>query len=492
MKIGPRPELELRAQRTPLLPWLMVLFAGTAALGLLFLIRPALGSGAYHGPIPHRYTYAFNRQLLLLFVPYALVLVAWWRGTRVPLWVLFGGAAVLHLLVMVAPPPQSQDFYQYLFYGKMQSVHGANPYVVQPAFFYRDAWYSWIKWPDQTSVYGPVWTLISAGAVKLGGSSLTSAFIALKSAVLALDLAIMWMIVSIARTRPDPETVAGWGLLVYAWNPLIWVSVPLGGLADVAIAASFVGAVLARRRGRSWVATLLLTAALLVKVYAAIGLVLHLVLMARERGKPFALRQTALAGLTATLIYAPYWAGLDTFRGLIRVADFTNQSLVGGIQALLTPVMGALGSGAPADTAAVVIRWILAALLLGAVGWAIRGVRSEKQLWRATVGVLAVYAYLTPWFFYWYIVAPLALVAVLPRDRWTVPLLTFSGTVFISTWFLPTIFGEPLQTLLRYGPPAFLFIRGVGRDAGEGRSAGSVKVPARSGTRVRATVPAAK
>jgi hypothetical protein len=122
-------------RRVVLLPWLTMLFLGSAALGLYFLLAPTLGGERYYKVGVHSGAYLYMRQVLLLFVPYALAILAWRRGARVPLSLLLGGAVVLHLIVLFAPPPQSQDFYQYLFYGRMQAAHGANPYIVLPSTF---------------------------------------------------------------------------------------------------------------------------------------------------------------------------------------------------------------------------------------------------------------------------------------------------------------------------------------------------------------------
>src|SRR5206468_1167964 len=103
----------------------------------------------------NRTTYEYSRAIVALFVPYALALWAWRRGHRAPLWVLLAGALVLHILVLFAPLPQSQDFYQYLFYGRIQAAHGGNPYILPPATFWADPWFPWIRWSNQTSVYGP-------------------------------------------------------------------------------------------------------------------------------------------------------------------------------------------------------------------------------------------------------------------------------------------------------------------------------------------------
>ncbi|MGH2572383.1 MAG: glycosyltransferase 87 family protein [Actinomycetota bacterium] len=445
-------------QRPAMLPWLALLFVGCAALGAWFLIGPALGDTPYYRVGHNRTTFWYSRPILLLFVPYGLALFAWQRGARAPLWALVGGAVILHLLVLLAPPPQSQDVYQYLFYGRMQAVHGANPYVVNPSELWADPWFPWIRWNNQPSVYGPVWILVSTAVVKVAGSSLPLAYALQKLVVLALDGAVVVMILSLARHRPDPAAAGGWGLLVYAWNPLILITVPLAGSADVAVGAAFLGALLARRHGRNGLATTLLALAGLVKLYAAIGLVLHLVLLARKRGAGLAFKHASASAAIVAFAYAPFWAGWETFRGLIRAASLTSQSLVGTIErVVVTPVLRAFGYGGAPRDGEILVRLIAGALLLAVLAWAVRKVRDEQTLWEATLGVLVAYVLLTPWFLYWYLVGPLLLVAVLPRNRLTYPILTFSATSLITAWLLPPWLGWSMLALLRYGPPLLVY-----------------------------------
>ena len=70
-----------------------------------------------------------------------------------------------------------------------------------------------------------------------------------------------------------------------------------------------------------------------------------------------------------------------------------------------------------------------------------------------------LYVLLTPWYLYWYLVAPVALVAVLPRSRLTLPVLTFSGSTLVTARFAPWLLGQVVQTSLRYGPPIAVFLR---------------------------------
>ena len=483
-------------QRPSVLPWLGILFAGSAALGAWFLIGPALGAGPYYKVGWHRTAYEYSAQIVLLFIPWALALWAWRRGARASVRLLIGGAVLLHVLVLFAPLPQSQDFYQYLFYGKIQAIHGANPFVVNPNRFWADPWFPWIRWNTQPSVYGPAWILLSFSVAKVVGSHLTLAFATLKLVILALDIAVMAMIVALGRDKPDPERAAGWGLLAFAWNPLVLITVPLAGSADIGIVAAFLGAILARRRGRDGLATVLLTLAALVKVYAVIGLVLHLALLARERGGRRTAAHAAGAAGLAAVAYAPYWAGLSTFRGLGEASRITNLGLAGTIQrSILTPILHWVGVAHWHPEASLAIRVVGVVVLLWAGVWAVRQARDERRLWWGALVVLTAYVMATPWFFYWYLLGPVALVAVLPRNRLTYPILTFAATSLITISIPWPSAISIVQAVLRYGPPVAVFaLQRFGREATreEERPGRVVALPVPTGAILPRATPAAK
>lgn len=456
-------------------PWLAVLFVGSVALAVWFLIAPTRGPEAAQGYYRAQIfasTYRYRWAILPLFVPWAIALFAWHRGERVPIGTLAAGAVVLHLLVLFAPPPQSQDVWQYLFYGHMQAAHGANPYVVQPVAFYQDPWFSArIHWPTQTSDYGPVWTMLTAGIAAAAPGSILRAFALYKVVVLAVDLAAMWLLVRLGREGLEPgraprdaatgDRAAGWALLAFAWNPLVLVTVPLAGEVDIALVALILGAALAHRRGRPWVATVLLTIAALVKLYAGIGLVLFLVLRLRERGVRVALGHAVAAAALAVAAFLPYWAGTATFRALVTVASLQNTSLAGTAERLLEPVLSTAGMSNGAAAADDVVRVLAAAVLAVAVGWAVARTRDTVTLWAGTAIVLLTWALVTPWFVVWYLLVPLALVAVLPRRRVTIPLLTLSGTALFYVGFAPLVAGVA-STVGRYGPPIVVYARRPG------------------------------
>jgi glycosyl transferase family 87 len=496
VKISPFAPVTKEGQRDSVLPWLTILFLGSAALGAWFLIGPTLGSGPYYKVGWSRTAYAYSDQIVLLFIAWGLALFAWRRGARASVGLLLGGALVLHVLVLFAPLPQSQDFYQYLFYGKIQAAHGANPFVANPSTFWADPWFPWIRWDAQPSVYGPAWILLAFGAAKVAGSHLVVAFVTLKLVVLALDVAVMAAIIGIAKDRPDPQRAAGWGLLAFAWNPLVLISVPLAGSADVAVVAGFALAFLAHRRGRPWLATILLTFAALVKVYAVIGIVLYVALMARQRGGRRAAGHATLATGLAVAAYAPYWAGFSTFRGLGAAAGIVNTSLTATVQRVVFAfIFHVAGFRWWYTGAEILVRVVAGIVLLWAVVWAVRRCTDEERMWYGALVVLTAYTVLTPWFLYWYLLTPLALAAVLPRNRLTYPLLTFSGTSLVMMFLpWPPAFWI-LESLLRYGPPfaVYLMQQWPHPVSVIGHSAPSViRIPVAKQVAVPQTAPAAK
>src|SRR5918996_2336903 len=188
---------------------LVVGLAGLLAFDLFFLVRPLLEAAPAYRPRPAGTTYAYSFLVVAAFAPYALTV--WAAGPRVPVRWALAGTAAIHLVVVPAALTQSQDLYAYLFYGKMWATHGANPYVDLPLRFAPDPWFAWMRWPDQVSVYGPLWTILTGGVAGLSGGSLGCAFVLSKALVVLLGLATVLGVIPAAGDRGVP---AGRALLI--------------------------------------------------------------------------------------------------------------------------------------------------------------------------------------------------------------------------------------------------------------------------------------
>ena len=438
-------EKPLRTRRTAL----ALGFGGLVAFALFFLVRPFLGPLAPYGPRPAGTTYAYSWLVVAAFVPYAAAVWATRHGVAPT--VALVGIAVLHGLLVPAPLTQSQDLYMYLFYGKMWAVHGANPYVAIPAAFALDPWFPWVRWPNQPTVYGPIWTLLTSIPARLSPDSLMTAFFLAKAMVLAFGLACVAGVVAACRARGlDP----GAGLVLGAWNPVILIALPLGGHADVAVVAALLWAVVADARDRPLLTAALLAGGALVKPYAGIALVVYLVALAR-RGRGL-LPATAVAGGLAVASFAPFWAGWDTFQGMAEIAGRASSSLTGEIQRVLEGMVGA----APAA-------WTVRAIGLAVVAWiVVAGARRSgfaEDPWPTASAAFLAYVLVAPWFLYWHQAGPLALAAVAASPTVRASAYTFSATSMVTASFAGTPLGRAVQAALRYGPPLGLLWRRPGQ-----------------------------
>ncbi|MGH2739473.1 MAG: glycosyltransferase 87 family protein [Actinomycetota bacterium] len=414
-------------------------FLGLLAFVSFLLVRPFFDAASAYRPRPAGTTYAYSFLVLAAFVPYLLAV----RPSSRPVSIASAitGAAVLHLVLLPAPLTQSQDLYSYLFYGKMWAVHGANPYVDLPQAFGSDPWFAFVRWPDQPSVYGPVWTLLSGAIARISGGSVAVAFGLTKTLV---GLLLLASVAGLARAARDRDLDPGATVVLFAWNPLVLTSVSLGGHADIAVACGVVWAALADRRGKPLIAAILLSLATLVKAYAGLALIVYLLVLLRRRGP--ALRAGALAGGMMALAHAPFWAGLDTFSGLIRVAGMSSASLAGSLESMLAiPLNGSV--------AGLIVRALGVVVLATVVLRTTLTRRGDVDPWKAAAVAFATYVAVTPWFLYWHLVGPLALGVFAAERGVRDGLLTFSGTALLTVSG-GTVAGRAMQSLLRYGVPA--------------------------------------
>jgi hypothetical protein len=325
-----------------------------------------------------------------------------------------------------------------------------------------------MQWADQTSVYGPLWTMLSGGIARVAGQSLALGYVVMKLAVLALGFLAS---LGIARASEARGQSAGRTVLLAVWNPLMIVALSLGGHADVAVVAGVLWAVVADRRGRPLVATLALTAAWLVKAYAVVVLLVYLLALLR-RGFPLALRATSLAAAATIAVWVPFWQGVSTLEGLAGISGQASASLGGQTQLLLAEL---LGSGA----ASLLVRLTGAAVVAVVVLVLSRRAGFEEDPWPAAAAAFLAYVAVTPWFLYWHLAGPLALALVAASPPLRAATLTFSGTAMLTASFGGTWWGRVAQTSIRYGVPALSALR-VARPSGTAGTPPRSRPPRRS------------
>jgi hypothetical protein len=111
-------------------------------------------------------TRVFDIAIVAMYAAYLLALVYAPRLRR--RWIV-GAILAVHAIFLLAPPLPLTDIFNYVNYGRMQIVHGLNPYVTIPALEpHADPAYALSNWHHLLSPYGPLFTLLTFALVPLG------------------------------------------------------------------------------------------------------------------------------------------------------------------------------------------------------------------------------------------------------------------------------------------------------------------------------------
>lgn len=357
-----------------------------------------------------------------------------WRGRLTVRRVVVVGI-LLHLLALAIPLFLSRDVYSYAIYGRMVSEHGANPYTVIPAAFAADPVYPLVSvdWIDSRSVYGPAFTAISAGVTSLASSPASTVY-GFKALAAVAGVVTMLLTAAAAR-RASPPRVAFAAALV-GWNPVIVFHGVAGGHNDALVGLAVAVAVLLVLVRRELLATAALTVGTLVKISAAVPLLVAAVAFAYRRPHGRRARElmkhVGVGVLVALPFVLPFMQAEDPTLGSLELTS--RQGWLAPSRFVLVTLRGAanaIGGDIAGDVVSVIVRlafplvfvWVLVVLLrhltraregvdtvvvLGAMGW-------------ASLISLMVSPVLLPWYLAWLI--PLA---------WILPRSARGGAVLIS------------------------------------------------------------
>ncbi len=178
-----------------------------------------------------------------------------------------------HLAILLLPLLLSRDVFSYAYYGRILSRYGGNPYVNTPADYpANDLWrFTWPGWRETPSVYGPVFVWLSA-AITAIFRSIPDVIMAFRAVAVAASLASVWFVVKlVSRVKPSKTAYAA---AMIGLNPVILFHTVGGGHVDVLVMLSVAAAIYLVATQRELPATVALTFGALVKVSAAVPLVL--------------------------------------------------------------------------------------------------------------------------------------------------------------------------------------------------------------------------
>jgi hypothetical protein len=298
-------------------------------------------------------------------------------------------AGLIQLLPLAAPLMLSTDVWSYWGYGRIAAVHGSDPYVMPPDAFPDDPATPLIYsgWRDQTSLYGPLFTLLSEVIALPGGTDPTLAEWTYK---LLAASGVVGVALLASRLAPRPAFAAAF----VGWNPVFAVQFGGAGHNDALMALLIMVAVALAARGRAAGAGVAWAAAVAWK-WIPVVLVPLQVLEDRARAHR-SIVPGLLAGAAALAGVATLRYGIDWATGSIPLGATTNLSL--------SP-WPRLGAALPPGLvpAASLVAFAIAYLFL--LRWAWRG-RARRGL------AMGLFFALSPYLWAWYALSPAALSAV--------------------------------------------------------------------------------
>ncbi len=334
--------------------------------------------------------------VLLLLSVFAILLREAWIG-RLGLGPAFIASGISLAIVVAAPLLLSRDVYTYAAYGRIEAIDHRNPYVVPLWAFRRDPFVavSSAQWHHGHSLYGPLFTLMSAGIARVGRHSVGGTLLAFKLlAGSAVAAATGFAALATRRIRPDRAALA---VALVGLNPVIVVHTVGGAHVDALISALLAAAAaiaVTRPRPSSAGAlgvTLLLTLSCLIKSVIVPLLVLWLYRIARERAPAFGAHLALVAAPTLATV-APFVAGRHTLSPFVTL---------GGLEAWASPPHLA-ASGAQALVGGGAAHVVEAVFLVFFCFLALRLARGGPESWGAVLLLLALsLPYLLPWYVAW-------------------------------------------------------------------------------------------
>jgi hypothetical protein len=378
---------------------------------------PGWLSGPLHGLFgqlisdPRTLGYGLSAVVLAMTVAYGIALAS----VRVlSMRTIVIAVVVLHAILLMSPPLQLTDLFNYLGYARLGGLHHLNPYVHVIGDERQDPIFALTTWYNLRSPYGPTFTLLTYSVSHL---SLPLAYWLLKTATVLASLAFIALVWRCARQLGrDPR----FAVLFVAANP-IFLIYELGGFHNdvfmLVPAMAAISLLLDRRYG--WAGAALMLA---VSVKFTAVLLLPFLLLAAPSARPrvrllvgaaVAAVPLAAASIAAFGFSIPNLSDQSTL-----LTDFSVPNLVGLLLGVGggTGVLLLLASVAAVAVVAVLI-WRRDDWLTGA-GW-------------STLALLCSLAWLVPWYIVW--VLPLAALGTSLRLRRA----TLAFTVFLMLSFIP-------------------------------------------------------
>jgi hypothetical protein len=371
-------------------------------------------------------SYGLSVLLVLMAVAYGVVLAAWRALSKRAIVITI---VAIHVLLLLSPPLQLTDMFNYLGYARLGALHDLNPYAHVIRATVHDPIFRLATWHNLHSPYGPLFTAIT---YLLPIGSLSLSYWLLKTVTVLGSLAFLGLLwLCAVNLRRDPRLV----LALVALNP-IYIMYAVGGFHNdffMLVPATAAIALLTapprdgtEPRWRDLGAGAVLMLAVAVKFTAVLLLPFLLLAVDSRRRRLRILAGAALGAIPLALMsLALFGLSLPNLQDQSTLlTDFSIPNVVG--------LALGVGGGTPlllrvADAAVVVTVVVLVAR---GFGGGRRGDWISRAGW-ATLALIASLAWLMPWYLIW--LAPLAALGTSRALR--VALLAL--TAFLLVTFMP-------------------------------------------------------
>lgn len=373
-------------------------------------------------PLPVPATPVLVAASLLLFIAVAFaaygaaLYLSWERTVPTRLLLIVAAMGLLFSFTNVwSLPNLNTDIYNYIMRGRVAAVYGENPYGVAADQFPDDPLYRYAS-PRYTAQPGgklPVWMALNVLLARLAGHNPLTNLLTYRLVLFLFNAANLALLILIVRTLHAPHALAT--AVLYSWNPIVILLAQ--SKTDTVMVSLMLLAVWFLVNGhRWWLPFTLLVLSALVKLITVPLLAVYLVRSLKlKRWTEFAgsvLVGVVLAGSTFLLLYFSADGGQQVQKYVVLVqkggssTPYTLRNVVRLAFVAVTVVAGLMQNGTHRR-------------LLG--GWA--------------VVMLFFSLFITRFSLSWYLITPIAIVALV--SDWRMALLTlalsFSSFLF-NTW----------------------------------------------------------
>jgi alpha-1,6-mannosyltransferase len=367
------------ARRSPLVPHSGIAF-------------PPWEAGPLHGLIgaPIRSATAINIGLsvvlVLMLLAYGAVLLAVRSLSKrtIVIWIV-----AMHVLLLLSPPFQLTDVFNYLGYARLGGVHHMNPYAHGMGVQFHDPIFRFTTWHHLRSPYGYLFTAITYPIAQL---PIPVAYWVLKVLTVLLSLAFIWLVWKCAELLGRDGRFA---VVFVAANPVYLMYAVAGFHNDFFMLVPSTAAVAALLAHRDKTAGAAVMVAVFVKFTAVLLLPFLLIAARPPQRRLRVLAGAAIAAVPlAAVSYALFGLTVPNLQDQSTLlTDFSVPNVLGVVLHIGggTPLLLRIANVALVVTVLYFLRrrgdWIVAA------GW-------------STLALVASLAWLVPWYVIW--VLPLA------------------------------------------------------------------------------------